>query len=145
MKSVFTPTFASHSRTVLVVHSGPLSDRMCAGTPALPSARTGVRVPARTPTPTRRSASSTCPRRHARSTRTAAPPAPARERGTRDARSHPRPPEHGSRHTPVCPGSEDSRGRFLQDRLVQLRVSEQPLQPGVRLLEILETLRLDRS
>ena len=33
MYSVLAPTFPSHSRTALDVNSGPLSERMCSGTP----------------------------------------------------------------------------------------------------------------
>ena len=33
MYRVFAPTFPSHSRTALAVSSGPLSERMCSGTP----------------------------------------------------------------------------------------------------------------
>ena len=33
MNSVPTPTRPSHSRTALAVNSGPLSQRMCSGTP----------------------------------------------------------------------------------------------------------------
>jgi len=33
MNKVFTPILASHSRTLLAVNSGPLSERMYLGTP----------------------------------------------------------------------------------------------------------------
>ena len=44
MYSVFAPTFPSHSRTVLAVNSGPLSERMCSGTPlaVISSARVSI-------------------------------------------------------------------------------------------------------
>jgi len=43
------------------------------------------------------------------------------------------------------PGSEVSLGKLLEHGLIELRVSEQSLKPGVFLLQFLEALLLRRS
>ena len=55
MYRVYSPTFLSHSPTALAVNSGPLSERMCSGTPldAINSARVSITSEDRMPRPAR--------------------------------------------------------------------------------------------
>src|SRR5580704_13050780 len=63
-------------------------------------------------------------------------PGAARRDPARAPLGRARPPRAAS------PGSVFSRGGLLEDRLVQLGVGQEPLQPRVLLLELLEPLRL---
>ena len=64
---------------------------------------------------------------------------------TPGVRSRSRVREHLGHARPLAaasPGSEVSRGGLPQDRLIQLRVGQQPLQPSVLFLQFLQPLRL---
>src|SRR5262249_14970716 len=63
-------------------------------------------------------------------------PGAARRGRGRARRGRARPPR------PASPGSEVSRGGLLEDGLVQLRLGQQPLQPRVLLLQVLEAAGL---